>query len=58
MVHGLEMAEHLCSYSNKCGNILNASKLYFCVDQLREGKVVVAVFHVCHFESVCKSQNL
>lgn len=42
--------ENLCRYSNKCGNILSASKLYFYIEE--QGMVVV-VLSVDHSESVC-----
>lgn len=47
--------EHLCSDYTKCGDLLNASKGYFCVDQLGQEDMVVTILNVGHSESVCKT---
>lgn len=47
--------ENLYSNSNRCVNVLNASKRYCCVEQLGEEAAVVAILNVGHSKVCAKS---
>lgn len=47
--------ENLCSDYIKCGDLLNAPKWYFCVDQLGQEDMVVTVLNVGHSEVGAKT---